>query len=55
MVQCPFCLLDKSRILLESDFAAAVADLYPISPGHTLVVPKRHVGSLFDLPEEEQA
>ena len=26
----------------------------PISPGHTLVIPKRHVGSFFDLTREER-
>ncbi len=52
---CPFCDLKKSRILLESEFATAFFDAFPVVEGHTLVVPKRHVASLFDLPEEEQA
>ena len=34
--------------------AAALHDGFPVSPGHTLVVPRRHVGSLFDLAPEEQ-
>jgi diadenosine tetraphosphate (Ap4A) HIT family hydrolase len=29
------------------------AILFPVTPGHTLVVPKRHVASIFDLPEPE--
>jgi diadenosine tetraphosphate (Ap4A) HIT family hydrolase len=53
--RCPFCHLEASRIRLENEFAAAFPDAFPISEGHTLVVPKRHVVSLFDLPEEEQA
>ena len=53
--QCPFCHLEKPRILLENDFAAAFLDGFPVAEGHMLVVPKRHVASLFDLPEEEQA
>ena len=52
---CPFCRLEKSRIRLESEFAAAIPDGFPVTEGHTLVVPKRHVASLFDLPDEEQA
>jgi diadenosine tetraphosphate (Ap4A) HIT family hydrolase len=52
---CPFCRLEKHRIHLESDFAVAFLDGFPVTPGHTLVIPKRHVASLFDLPEEEQA
>lgn len=52
---CPFCHLEKSRICLESEFAVAFHDAFPVSEGHTLVVPKRHVVSLFELSEEEQA
>lgn len=50
---CPFCHLEKHRILLESEFAAAFLDGFPVADGHALVVPKRHVGSLFDLPNAE--
>ena len=52
---CPFCHLEERSVLLENDFAASFPDGFPISEGHTLVVPKRHVASLFDLTEEEQA
>lgn len=53
--QCPFCHLEQSRISIENEFAVAFADSFPVAEGHTLVVPKRHVSSLFDLPEVEQA
>ena len=39
----------------ESEFAVAFLDGFPITQGHTLVIPKRHVASLFELSEEEQA
>jgi diadenosine tetraphosphate (Ap4A) HIT family hydrolase len=52
--RCPFCHLGTGRITLENDCSAAFPDAYPVAEGHTLVVPKRHVASLFDLPEEEQ-
>lgn len=52
---CPFCCMKKHRIQLESEFAAAFLDGFPVTQGHTLVVPKRHVASVFDLTEEEQA
>jgi diadenosine tetraphosphate (Ap4A) HIT family hydrolase len=54
-LKCPFCQLAQSRILLANDFAQAFVDAYPVTDGHMLVVPKRHVASLFDLPQEEQA
>ena len=52
---CPFCRLGKGRIRLQCEFALAFLDGFPVTPGHTLVIPKRHVASLFELPEEEQA
>jgi diadenosine tetraphosphate (Ap4A) HIT family hydrolase len=53
--RCLFCHPDKSRITLENDYSAAFPDAYPVAEGHTLVVPKWHVASLFDLPDDEQA
>ena len=33
-----------------------IRDGFPISPGHTLVIPNRHIGSFFELsPEERQS
>jgi diadenosine tetraphosphate (Ap4A) HIT family hydrolase len=52
---CPFCSLPKSRIVQSSAIGWVIRDAYPISPGHTLVIPKRHVGSFFDLTEDEQS
>ena len=52
--RCPFCSLEKGRILVENEAAFAFLDGFPIADGHTLVMPKRHVTSLFDLPEDEQ-
>jgi diadenosine tetraphosphate (Ap4A) HIT family hydrolase len=31
-----------------------IADGYPISPGHTLIIPKRHIGSFFETTNEER-
>lgn len=31
-----------------------VLDGYPVSPGHSLLIPKRHVGSFFDVTEIER-
>jgi diadenosine tetraphosphate (Ap4A) HIT family hydrolase len=38
----------------ESAQAYALADKYPVTEGHTLVLPKRHVNNYFDLSEREQ-
>jgi diadenosine tetraphosphate (Ap4A) HIT family hydrolase len=51
---CPFCSLPRDRLVLESELALAFRDGYPVSPGHTLVIPKRHVPSWFATTPEEQ-
>ena len=53
---CPFCTLPPERIIDSNDLALVIRDGYPVSPGHTLVIPKRHVGSWFEItPAEQQA
>lgn len=52
---CPFCNLPKECFLLETETTLAFFDGYPITEGHTLVIPKRHVASIFELPPEELA
>jgi len=50
---CSFCSLPRERIVDENASALALADAFPVSPGHTLVIPRRHTISFFDLTEEE--
>ena len=51
---CPFCTLPASRIKAENESAVLIRDAFPVSPGHSLVIPKRHVGSYFDTTEVER-
>lgn len=51
---CPFCNLVQDRIVAANDHAVAIFDGFPISPGHVLIVPRRHVASFFDVSEEER-
>jgi diadenosine tetraphosphate (Ap4A) HIT family hydrolase len=54
--ECPFCTIESSRVVATNSLAFAVRDGYPVSPGHTLAIPNRHVGSFFDLsPQEHDA
>jgi diadenosine tetraphosphate (Ap4A) HIT family hydrolase len=52
---CPFCNVDPRRVLHASAAAMALTDAYPVSPGHCLIVPRRHVASWFDASDEERA
>ena len=45
---CPFCIAPAHRIVGETRLAAAITDGFPVSPGHTLIIPRRHVASFFE-------
>lgn len=51
--ECPFCALPTERVMAANEKAVAVLDAYPVSAGHTLVLPRRHVASFFDLTVPE--
>ncbi len=51
---CPFCTLPSERIRGENERALWIRDGYPVSPGHSLVIPRRHVGSFFEVTAEER-
>jgi diadenosine tetraphosphate (Ap4A) HIT family hydrolase len=53
MNECAFCTLPKERVVASSEHGVVVRDAYPISVGHTLIIPKRHIGSFFDLSSVE--
>jgi diadenosine tetraphosphate (Ap4A) HIT family hydrolase len=50
---CPFCAPPPDRILEATQHAFVVLDAYPVSPGHTLVISRRHVMDIFDLTRSE--
>lgn len=52
---CPFCNLRSEQLIAANPLAAVVRDAFPLSPGHCLVVPRRHVASFFDCTAEERA
>lgn len=53
---CIFCrIVDgdiPARVVYENDDALAFFDANPLAPGHTLVIPKEHYGTLEDTPAE---
>jgi diadenosine tetraphosphate (Ap4A) HIT family hydrolase len=51
---CVFCGLPPGRIRAENSYAVLIADGYPVSPGHSLVIPKRHTASFFETTEDER-
>ena len=51
---CLFCT-DPRGVSIQHELAFSARDTYPTSLGHTLVIPRRHVASFFDLTPEEVA
>jgi len=53
---CPFCdRISSGPLDAENELAVAFADAFPLSPGHMLIIPRRHVEDYFALDEAEQA
>ena len=52
---CPFCVPPKDRVFAQNKLVIALWDGYPVSPGHALIIPRRHIPSLFDATETEQS
>ena len=51
---CVFCALEASgRVLLENELALCIADAYPVTPGHSLVIPRRHGADGLALHQPE--
>ncbi len=56
---CPFCVLpeqddDRSNLVVaRSDHSFVLLNNYPYNPGHTMVIPRRHVGTYEELPDAE--
>ena len=53
---CLFCEIqeiDRKRIVAENSLGYVIRDGFPVTPGHTLVIPKRHAETFFDLTEGE--
>jgi ATP adenylyltransferase len=50
---CPFWEVPKDHAVSETELAYAIRDAFPVTPLHTLVIPKRHVQGYFELTRPE--
>ncbi len=55
MSDCPFCSVEPGKIMAQNELTMTVRDTLPVSPGHTLILPKRHIASVFEATTEEVA
>jgi diadenosine tetraphosphate (Ap4A) HIT family hydrolase len=51
---CVFCDIPEQRIIAGNELCIAFRDLYPVTPLHTLIIPKRHVDDYFSLFQPER-
>ena len=51
---CRFCSDLSNRVILSNTLAVAIRDAFPVTPLHTLVIPRRHVADYFGLTSEER-
>lgn len=52
---CPFCSPNSRLLIAENRYAFAMLDGFPLSKGHTLVIPRRHIRSVFEASRMELA
>jgi diadenosine tetraphosphate (Ap4A) HIT family hydrolase len=52
--RCPFCPPSPDQILLERPLVVFTRDTHPLTQGHALVMPRRHVASFFDTTADER-
>lgn len=52
---CPFCSPDADRVFYRGKLVVGLWDAHPVSPGHALLVPIRHVADWFEASPDEQA
>ena len=50
---CLFCDIPPERVITENEHAYAIRDGFPVTEGHSLIIPKRHVEDYFGLTEDE--
>ena len=54
MADCPFCKAEPTGLFWSSDLVRVMWDTRPLTDGHALVVPVRHVGSFFETSGAER-
>jgi ATP adenylyltransferase len=54
MNKCTFCELSDSDVIAKNDTTFAFRDSFPVTKGHTLIVPKEHRKDFFELSEKER-
>jgi superfamily II DNA or RNA helicase/diadenosine tetraphosphate (Ap4A) HIT family hydrolase/HKD family nuclease len=52
--QCPFCSPAPERIFYQDSLVIGLWDIFPVNPGHALLITRRHVRDWFEASHEER-
>nr|WP_174507126.1 HIT family protein [Acinetobacter sp. Marseille-Q1620] len=52
--KCPYCEFDEFNIIDKNDFGAILPEPNPLTEGHSVIIPLRHVSSFFDVTDKER-
>lgn len=51
---CPYCEIDEMDAMEHNEFGMIVPALTPLSQGHSVIIPRRHVASFFEVTDKER-
>lgn len=51
---CQYCQFDEYDIIDKNEFGVILPELNPLSKGHSVIIPVRHVSSFFDITDKER-
>jgi diadenosine tetraphosphate (Ap4A) HIT family hydrolase len=51
---CPYCDFDEFDIIDKNEFGAILPEHQPLSKGHSVIIPLRHIDSFFEVSEKER-
>ena len=54
MIECPFCNIEPNRLIEKTQLSFAFFDKFPVSIGHTIIIPRRHEPNYLNLTSEEK-
>lgn len=54
-LHCPFCKVSGNKVIAEFKSVVAIEDKHPVTPGHLLVIPSRHINDFFSMTLQERS
>ena len=53
-IKCPYCEFEEFDIIDKNEFGAILPEQNPLSKGHSVIIPLRHIDSFFEVSEKER-